>query len=204
MYFVPKQSDVCGNRSDEICAKFWKEVKMEGTGILNNGNLLRYNGKQEKSPANCDARKGFVMGAAGCLIPFFSVAADPRVYPAGTIIYVEGMEGKMIKMPDGRTVRHPGYFIVQDVGSAIKGKGRFDFFTGTRGPNDAQNAFGFKSPFSMTDKNKCDKAFTVIPYGRTGGTTSWAEAKRAIEEASGTGAATRVRLASANSTGRRR
>lgn len=61
------------------------------------------------------------------LDPCRTLAADTKVYPVGTVIYVPSMLGKICPQT-GKEV--DGCFIVGDVGSAIKGQGRFDFFTG--------------------------------------------------------------------------
>lgn len=61
------------------------------------------------------------------LDPCRTVAADQRKYPSGTVVYIPAMEGKLCPQT-GQEV--DGCFIVGDVGAAIKGKGRFDFFTG--------------------------------------------------------------------------
>lgn len=63
---------------------------------------------------------------AMCLDPYYSVAADLSIYNVGDVIYIPSVTGTA--MPDG--TMHDGYFIVRDSGSAIKGYGRFDFFTG--------------------------------------------------------------------------
>jgi 3D (Asp-Asp-Asp) domain-containing protein len=61
------------------------------------------------------------------LDPCRTVAADPQHYPSGTVLYMPSMRGKICPQT-GKSI--DGCFIVGDVGSAIKGKGRFDFFTG--------------------------------------------------------------------------
>jgi len=60
------------------------------------------------------------------LYPFVSVAADPIIYPFGTVLYCPILENK--QLPNGET--HLGYLSVDDVGSAILGQ-HCDFFTGT-------------------------------------------------------------------------
>ena len=61
------------------------------------------------------------------LDPCRTVAADQSQHPAGTVIYIPEMEGKLCPQ-NGKAI--DGCFIVGDVGAAIKGKGRFDLFTG--------------------------------------------------------------------------
>ena len=63
------------------------------------------------------------------LDPCRTIAADQRreFYPIGTVIFIPVMRGKICPQ-SGKPV--DGCFIVGDVGSAIKGEGRFDIFTG--------------------------------------------------------------------------
>ena len=61
-----------------------------------------------------------------CLDPFYTVAADLSIYKPGDVIYVPGVLG--LKLPNGQ--KHDGFFIVRDRGRGIKGRGRFDFFSG--------------------------------------------------------------------------
>jgi len=61
------------------------------------------------------------------LDPCRTLAADPKVYSMGTVIYFPSMRNKICPQ-SGKVV--DGCFIVSDVGSAIKGPGRFDVFTG--------------------------------------------------------------------------
>lgn len=61
------------------------------------------------------------------LDPCRTVAADRNVYPVGTVLYIPSMRDKICPQ-SGKTV--DGCFVVGDVGSAIRGQGRFDFFTG--------------------------------------------------------------------------
>lgn len=61
-----------------------------------------------------------------CLEPYYSVAADLSIYNLGDVIFMPILKG--VKLPNGKV--HDGYVIVRDSGQKIKGKGRFDFFTG--------------------------------------------------------------------------
>jgi 3D (Asp-Asp-Asp) domain-containing protein len=65
--------------------------------------------------------------STNALDPCRTVAADPAYYPAGTVIYVPELRGKLCPQ-NQRPV--DGCFIVGDVGGAIRGQGRFDLFTG--------------------------------------------------------------------------
>jgi 3D (Asp-Asp-Asp) domain-containing protein len=72
-----------------------------------------------------------------CLDPFYSVAADLKIYNLGDVVYLPALVGTLL--PNNEF--HSGYFIVRDSGNAIKGKGRFDFFTGNIGLKKTDNPF---------------------------------------------------------------
>lgn len=71
------------------------------------------------------------------LDPCRTLAADPKVYPTGTVIYMPGMRNKICPQ-SGQAV--DGCFIVSDVGSAINGQGRFDVFTGECAKYNSSNS----------------------------------------------------------------
>lgn len=80
-----------------------------------------------------------------CVEPYFSIAADMDYYKAGDVIYVPKLVG--VALPDGQV--HDGYLVVRDEGGGIKGKARFDFFTGLLDHLSKQNPFarlGFGDP----------------------------------------------------------
>ncbi len=61
-----------------------------------------------------------------CMDPYYSVAADLSIYNLGDVIFIPLLRG--VLLPNGEI--HNGFVIVRDTGGAIKGYGRFDFFTG--------------------------------------------------------------------------
>ncbi len=87
-----------------------------------------------------------------CLDIFHTVAADIRVYPIGTVIFVPIVVGT--KLPDGTT--HDGFFVVRDVGQKIKnranGIARFDFFVGNNDWKNGNNPFGKLGLFNENSK----------------------------------------------------
>lgn len=162
-YFIPKMSDYC--QGSTPCPRFRKQVRLQGSGTMPGGKLLTYNGKKIDM-GSCETS----FGASGnCLIPFISVAADPHYYQMGDIIQMPALRGKLIHLPNGKTMIHPGFFIVQDTGGAIRGPNRFDFFTGSYNFNNHDNDFGIygSAATQMTDKGDCDsrKQFTVVRRG---------------------------------------
>jgi 3D (Asp-Asp-Asp) domain-containing protein len=160
VYFIPHIKDYCSG--SRICSAFKKEVKMQGSGIIGNNKVLTYTGAK-KNVGNCDTS----FGAAGkCLTPYISVAADDRHFNMGDIIKMPAMKGLEVRLPNGKRMKHPGYFIVQDTGGAINGVNRFDFFTGTLDSHDPRNTFGTEvnNGSRMSVKSDCSdhKKFTVI------------------------------------------
>lgn len=72
-----------------------------------------------------------------CLDPYYSIAADLKIYKVGDVIFIPKIVGQI--MPDGET--HDGFFVVRDAGSAIQGAQRFDFYTGYTHPFSSKNPF---------------------------------------------------------------
>ncbi len=97
-----------------------------------------------------------------CLDPYYSVAADLTLYSVGDVIFISSIAG--LVLPDGTV--HDGYFIVRDSGQAIKGYGRFDFFTGftlNKSENPlAQTGFGDRNTHSHYEIITGDKAEEVL------------------------------------------
>jgi len=146
IYFLPREGKV---------KNFRAAVKLQGSGIMANGNRLSYTGKVTKPPTNCTTTK--TSASRQCLLSYFSIAADLRYHRAGDIIEVPSLKGTRVRLPDsGQTISHPGFFIVHDTGAAIKGVNRFDFFTGTDNPSAKGNAFRQKK---LGDKFNCQKSW---------------------------------------------
>ena len=82
------------------------------------------------------------------LVPFRSIAVDPKVIKFGSVIYIPEAKGISIKLPTGVTAKHDGYFFAADAGHAIKGH-KIDMFLGIQqktpfkslGFSSAQNLF---------------------------------------------------------------
>jgi 3D (Asp-Asp-Asp) domain-containing protein len=181
IYFVPHIKDYCPTSNP--CPKFRRQVRMQGSGTLPGNRVLTYQGKI-KSLGSCET----AVGAAGkCLKPYISVAADPRYYNMGDIIQMPSMKGRVMTLPNGKIMTHPGYFIVEDVGGAIKGPNRFDFFTGSAGLTNTLNSFGTKgSPASqLQDVSDCSprKSFGFMRRGSLGNKVALAAIDKAIDDA---------------------
>jgi 3D (Asp-Asp-Asp) domain-containing protein len=126
------------DKSDEVLFHVCKEVYdaclMQGTCEIRNSqgrSLVNVAGKVNSDYRfakiqNSTCRYGMGASKTICLDPFHSVAADLSIYKLGQVIYIPSVVG--VELPDGS--RHEGHFVVRDSGGAIKGYGRFDFFTG--------------------------------------------------------------------------
>lgn len=121
-------------------------IKMEGSCVVDK-YLYNWSGKSDLwgKEYERDSVK-FIFGkgsgesyynTTNALDPCRTLAADPEVYPQGTVIYIPSMRDKVCPQ-SGKTV--DGCFIVGDVGHAIKGAGRFDIFTGECKSYDKSNS----------------------------------------------------------------
>lgn len=72
-----------------------------------------------------------------CLDPFYTLAADLKIYKPGEVIFIPAVQG--LGLPDGS--KHDGFFVIRDEGRGVKGRGRFDFFTGYFRWNNSKNPF---------------------------------------------------------------
>lgn len=105
------------------------ELKLEGSGVLQDGRVLNYDGGCSYGMGTCfrttdpgDHPLGAgVQGRA--LQPFRSIAVDPRYIPIGSTVWVPELAG--IEMPDG--TKHDGCLRADDQGGAIKQQ-KLDFF----------------------------------------------------------------------------
>lgn len=65
------------------------------------------------------------------LVPYHTLAVDPSVIPFGTVLFIPSARNTTIKLPDGQSMRHDGYFFAADRGGAIHGH-HVDVFCGLR------------------------------------------------------------------------
>lgn len=121
--------------SDSIC--------IEGSGKLKDGTVLNFHSGckcgatcptggvacyEKIDPASFPWGKGSKNNA---LVPFRSIATDPKVLPYGTIVYLPSWRGLTFPAVGGaESFVHDGCFRADDVGGAIKGH-RIDVFVGT-------------------------------------------------------------------------
>ena len=113
--------------------RFLNALRMEGTALLSDGRILNYHGKCRYGIGTCFQtldRERFPYGrGAGrrALLPFRSVAIDPRMVPIGDPLYIPEFDG--LPMPDGSM--HDGCVRADDTGGSIK-KRKMDFFVESR------------------------------------------------------------------------
>jgi hypothetical protein len=109
--------------------KFAWHLRMEGSGLLLDGRVLNTHGNCKFGLGKCfetldPVRHPFGRGAGQRpLIPFKSVAVDPKVIPIGEPIYIPELDG--VLLPDGSV--HDGCVRADDTGGGIK-KRKMDFF----------------------------------------------------------------------------
>ena len=63
------------------------------------------------------------------LVPYRTLAVDEFQIPIGTVLYVPAARGCLLTLPDGRHVRHDGYFFAGDDGYGVHGN-HLDVFIG--------------------------------------------------------------------------
>ncbi len=139
----------------KLCPKAFNKCKLEGSCVVAQGD--------QKIPLNyhyydeADQRSYFVVTDVkrcpfgygvrnSCLDPYYTVAADLNIYKPGDVIYVPALVG--VEMGQGQ--KHHGFFIIRDQGKGIKGRGRFDFFTGYHTHVSSKNLF---KKFKLGDVN---------------------------------------------------
>ena len=122
--------------------RFAWALRLEGSGLMADGRVINYAGKcgygyataSSAGSATCFEQLDvdqFPFGrGAGLrpLIPFKSVAIDPRLVPLGEPLYIPEFDG--LVLPDGSI--HDGCVRADDTGGGIK-KRKMDFFVVTYG-----------------------------------------------------------------------
>lgn len=108
--------------------KFVEEVTLEGTALFADGRVVNYDGRCRFGHGRCFDTLGpdqpYGRGVQGRkLVPFRSVAVDPRVIPIGEPVYLPELDG--VELPDGSF--HDGCVLADDQGGGIKER-KIDFF----------------------------------------------------------------------------
>jgi 3D (Asp-Asp-Asp) domain-containing protein len=114
--------------------RFAWSLRLEGSGLMKDGRIINYTGKCPYGYGTCfeqlDVDEHPFGRGAGLrpLIPFKSVAVDPRLVPIGEPIYIPEFDG--LVLPDGSI--HDGCVRADDTGGGIKRR-KMDFFVVTYG-----------------------------------------------------------------------
>ncbi len=97
IYFLPELKDDCPRATTpRQCPAFVRKVRLQGSGVLPNGSIYKYDRSTVDLPPSCNT----TLGASGeCLIPFVSVAADDSKYRMGDIIPMPNLAGKESLFP---------------------------------------------------------------------------------------------------------
>jgi 3D (Asp-Asp-Asp) domain-containing protein len=114
--------------------RFAWSLRLEGSGLMKDGRIVNYTGKCPFGYGTCfeqlDVDEHPFGRGAGLrkLVPFKSVAVDPRLVPIGEPIYIPEFDG--LVLPDGSI--HDGCVRADDTGGGIKRR-KMDFFVVTYG-----------------------------------------------------------------------
>lgn len=138
--------DVDGRVLATVGEKFYRGIRLEGTGRLLDGTVLNFAARIKNPDGTTEIRFRVCDGSAPYgyglderpLIPFRSVAVDPEVVPMDSKLYIPAAVGAVL--PDGSV--HDGYFYAVDIGDAIKNK-RIDVFTAMGDQSDVFRKVGF-------------------------------------------------------------
>jgi 3D (Asp-Asp-Asp) domain-containing protein len=128
-----KASAVLRDPAGRVIASTSRQFKLElvrqGSGWLRDGRTVVYVKKVGGESRFRVSRAKYGLGSTGCrLIPYRTIAVDPRFVKLGTKVYIPQMKGA--QLPDGTI--HDGMFIAADRGH-FRGA-HVDFFVGTRSP----------------------------------------------------------------------
>jgi 3D (Asp-Asp-Asp) domain-containing protein len=106
---------------------FKHQLDIEGSARLRDGRVVNFEEKRDgvwRYLVVKDAAYG--IGEDGYrLIPFRTIAIDPKVIKLGTVLYLPALKG--IRLPSGET--HDGFVFAHDTGQGIDGN-RIDVFVG--------------------------------------------------------------------------
>lgn len=135
-YYSVQESDYRDQKADtpvldmndrslaQVSAAFKRAMDVEGTGKLLDGRVLNYAGRKPDGNRYLVTPYPHGLGAGDCaLVPFRTVAVDPRQIPLGSLVRIEETVGMLL--PDGTV--HDGLWRAEDVGGSIKGD-RVDLF----------------------------------------------------------------------------
>jgi 3D (Asp-Asp-Asp) domain-containing protein len=114
-----------GHLIARVSAVFKKRLDVEGSARLRDGRVVNLDEPVNGQPRYLAVHNArFGLGAPGYkLIPYRTIAVDPRRIKLGTVLYVPSLAG--IALPSGEV--HDGFCFAHDVGHGITGD-RIDIF----------------------------------------------------------------------------
>jgi 3D (Asp-Asp-Asp) domain-containing protein len=106
---------------------FKHQLDIEGSARLRDGRIVNFEEKRDGAWRYLVVRGApYGIGEDGYkLIPFRTVAVDPKVIKIGTVLYIPALKG--IRLPSGEV--HDGFVFAHDTGQGIDGD-RIDVFVG--------------------------------------------------------------------------
>jgi 3D (Asp-Asp-Asp) domain-containing protein len=120
----------------ETTREFAYELTIQGTGKLRDGRVVNVWG-----PCNCPRSPCWrvteqhwgMAGTGRALLPFRTVAVDPKLVKLGSLLHIPLLEGRTMpgRPPRGGYV-HDGCVVADDTGGAIRGR-QIDLFVGRKG-----------------------------------------------------------------------
>jgi 3D (Asp-Asp-Asp) domain-containing protein len=119
----------------DVSKGFATQLAVQGTGKLRDGRVLNIWGHCNCKHTPCFKVTQAQWGTAGTgrsLLPFRTIAVDPKVVKLGSLLYVPLLEGRTMpgRAPWGGYV-HDGCVVADDTGGHIGGN-RIDLFVGRR------------------------------------------------------------------------
>jgi 3D (Asp-Asp-Asp) domain-containing protein len=119
----------------EVTREFAQQLRIQGTGRLKDGRVLNVAGPCNCGTSPCYKEIPHQWGTAGSgrsLLPFRTVAVDPKLIKLGSLLYVPLLEGRTMpgRAPFGGFV-HDGCVVADDTGGGIKDH-QLDLFVGKK------------------------------------------------------------------------
>lgn len=130
-YPGPKDTNLqVGDVTVKVTAAFAKVLRLEGSGVLSDGRLVNSGGGRYIFVPVIKAPYGLGSYKRTPLVPFRSIAVDPKEIPLGSTVFIYEARGMPLPpAPDGTPLFHDGYFRAVDVGHAILGT-HIDVYSG--------------------------------------------------------------------------
>lgn len=146
--------DPAGKVIANTTKRFKRDLVKQGTGVLRDGRTVYYVRRVDGESRYRVTAEKWGIGSSGCaLIPYRTIAANPRFVPAGSILYIPQLKGA--KLPDGTV--HDGRFIASDRGH-FRGA-HVDVFVGA-GPRGARpfirKGYGSRSRVTVYADGRAD------------------------------------------------